>query len=136
MFIQQDELKNLPPMNTRYKLGPTLTDEQKKFLDVFGFVHFEGVASKDEVAGIVSELDRIESEWISEERSYINGIPLFWGKDDRGQKFLQRFAFTSRQSDFISSFVTDERFEPIRRLVGEDDASGKMRKMAWWSIDT
>ena len=128
MSISHDELKNLPPINTRYKLGKTLTDEQRHFLDVFGFVHFEGVASKDEVTGIISELDRIENEWQAENRSYINGIPLFWGKDDQGKKFLQRFAFTSRHSEFISNFVTHDRFEPIRRLVGEDARIGEDEK--------
>ena len=128
MFITSEELKNLPPMNTRYKLGETLTEEQLAFLDAYGFVHFEGVASADEVKGIISELGRIEGEWAAEDRDSINGIPLFWGKDDRGDKFLQRFAFTSRHSEFISNFVTHGRFEPIRRLVGEDARIGEDEK--------
>jgi len=128
MFIKSDELMELPPINTRYKLGPKITDEQLAFLEAYGFVHFEGVASRDEVQGIISELDRIESEWVLEKRSSINGIPLFWGKDDKGKKFLQRFAFTSRHSNFISEFVRHDRFEPIRLLVGEDARIGEDEK--------
>lgn len=120
MFIKSSELKHLPPINTRYQLGPILTPEQKRFLSGYGFLHFEQVASAEEVAGIIGELEKIAQVWAGENRKSVNGIPLFWGKDDRGKKFLQRYAFTSRYSEYISEFVRSERFEPIRKMVGDD----------------
>jgi len=116
------------PVTTKFTLGDSITDEQKRFLEYYGFVHFESVASDDEIQTILSELDRIEAEWIGEKRRFVYGIPLFWGRDGRGQKFLQRFAFTSRFSSTISCFVSDSRFEPVRKLIGEDARVGEKEK--------
>ena len=116
------------PVTTKFKLGDSITDVQMRFLDYYGFLHFETVATEQEVQTILSELDRIEEKWIGEKRNFVYGIPLFWGRDGKGQKFLQRFAFTSQFSPTISSFVKDSRFEPIRKLIGEDARVGEEEK--------
>ena len=116
------------PVTTKFELGESLTDEQLDFFDVYGFLHFEQVASTDEVIGIIAEVNRISRTWDREGRTMVNGIPLFWGRDHQGARFLQRLAFTSQFSNFISEFVRDERFEPIRKLVGEDARVGEIEK--------
>ena len=121
-------LEKVLPVTTKFELGESLTDEQMRFFGVYGFLHFEQVASPDEVAGIISEVNRISGEWEREGRTMVNGIPLFWGRDHDGSRFLQRLAFTSRFSDFISEFVLDSRFEPIRKMIGEDARVGELEK--------
>ncbi|MEE2962219.1 MAG: phytanoyl-CoA dioxygenase family protein [Myxococcota bacterium] len=116
------------PWNTKFQLGPVLTPKQCKFLEVYGFLHFEGVASEEEVARIISETERIEGEWRQENRSKVNGIPLFWGRDGLKRPYLQRWAFTSMFSPYISDFVTDGRFEAIRKCFGEDARVGEREK--------
>lgn len=116
------------PVDTKFTLGETLTEEQEAFLDHYGFVHFKGVASAGEVAAILSEMERVEARWLDERRQSVYGIPLFWGRTPDGRPYLQRLAFTSVYSDVIRRFVRDARFEPVRRLVGEDARVGDEEK--------
>jgi len=116
------------PLDTRFTLGPSITDEQRAFLQTHGFLHFEQVLTADEVALIRSELDRIEAEWLAEDRRFINGIPLFFGQREDGQRFIQRFAFTSLFSSAISRLIQDQRFEPLRALIGDDIRVGETEK--------
>ena len=116
------------PLSTKFRLGPVITDEQRDFLDEHGFLHFEQVATPDEVAMITREMQRIQDEWHAAGRTRVYGIPLFWGKDAQGKPFLQRLAFTSVFSEAIRRFVRDERFRPILGLVGTDARIGDAEK--------
>lgn len=119
---------DLPPIDTRFQLGPEITEIQRKFLDVHGFLHFTGVAKREELEVIYSELERIQTQWLAEKRKSVYGIPLWFGKDPDGKPFLQRFAFTSTFSEPIRQLVRDPRFEPIRTLVGENARVGDAEK--------
>lgn len=116
------------PVTTRFRLGATISPDQQAFLDYYGFLHFEGVASASEVAMITSEMDRVEAQWLAEERKTIHGIPVFWGRSPDGRKAVQRFAFTSVFSPAIGDFVRDPRFEPARTLVGMEARVGDREK--------
>jgi ectoine hydroxylase-related dioxygenase (phytanoyl-CoA dioxygenase family) len=112
----------------RFRLGPTITDEQLAFLDEHGFLVFAGVARPDEVAAILGEADRIEREWLATGRRAVYGIPLFVGRDAAGAPCIQRLAFTSCFSDTIRAFVRDDRFLPVRKLIGDDTRVGDEEK--------
>jgi phytanoyl-CoA hydroxylase len=114
-------------LHTRFTLGTSITAEQRAFLDEHGFLVFSRVAREAEVATVASELDRLEQQWIAEDRRSVYGIPLFWGKVD-GKPFLQRFPFTSVFSTPIHDLVRDERFAPIRELVGDGARIGDREK--------
>ena len=118
----------LPPLDTRFQLGATVTPEQQAFLDRHGFLHFSRVAAAGEVAMLAAEMDRIEARWIADRREKVFGIPLFFGRDDGGRPYLQRLAFTSVFSDAIRDFVRDPRFAPILALVGPDARIGDCEK--------
>jgi hypothetical protein len=75
-----------------------------------------------------TELDRIEADHIIRDRRKVNGIPLFWGKGAGGHRRLQRSAFTSLFSEKISELIHDDRFEPIRKLIGADARVGDREK--------
>ncbi|MBK9365092.1 MAG: phytanoyl-CoA dioxygenase family protein [Deltaproteobacteria bacterium] len=112
----------------RFTLGPEITPEQRAFLDRWGFLIFAGVASPDEIAALAAALDEVQARWIAEGRRWVYGIPLTVGKDSAGGPFVQRFAFTSMFSETVRNFVRDQRFEPVRRLVGEDARIGDDEK--------
>ncbi len=116
------------PLSTRFTLGDTVTDEQRAFLDEHGFLVFAGVVRPDELEEVARELDRLEAQWLAEARDAVFGIPLFWGKGLDGQPFLQRFPFTSCFSDVVHRLVRDERFAPVRTLVGADARVGDREK--------
>ena len=113
------------PLDTRFSLGESITGVQQAFLDAHGFILFGGVARPDEVALILSEVDRVQAQLLSEGCTAINGIPLCIGEDDEGLPFIQRFAFTSQYSEAISAFVHDPRFMPVRGLIGEQTRVGE-----------
>ena len=110
----------LPPIDTRFELGSHITEVQQRFLDTHGFILFDRVASEDEVVALRDAIENIQSQWIEEDRRLVHGIPIFYGKDCDGAPFVQRFTFSSMFSEVIKTFVRDPRFEPIRRLNGED----------------
>lgn len=112
----------------RFRLGPEITDEQRAFLDEHGFLVFERVAAAGEIEAVLAEVDRVAAEWLAAGRRRVFGIPLFVGADPEGKPYLQRLAFTSAFSPLIRDFVRDERFEPIRRLIGEDARVGDAEK--------
>lgn len=112
----------------RFELGSAITNEQKEFLDRYGFLIFSRVASADEVAMIATEIDRIQDRWLGEGRRQVFGIPLFIGRDHEGKPFLQRLAFTSVFSEKIRDFVHDARFAPILELIGEGARIGDREK--------
>lgn len=116
------------PLSTRFTLGSVITPVQQAFLDEHGYLVFGGVASKDEVARVLSEIDALQERWLEEGRKEINGIPVFIGKDENSKPFIQRFAFTSLCSQFMYDFVRDERFAPIRSLVGKETRVGDYEK--------
>ncbi len=119
---------DVEPITTKFRLGESISVQQKRFLEYYGFLHFEEVVSGDELRTVLDELDRIEERWIEEKRKLVYGIPLFWGRNAQGQRFLQRFAFASQFSEAISEFVNDKRFEPIRLLVGQNARVGEQEK--------
>jgi hypothetical protein len=116
------------PLDTRFTLGPTITDAERAFLDRHGFLHFSRVASADEIAMIAGEIDRIERSWRDEGRTRVFGIPLFFGRDHEGKPWLQRLAFASVFSEKIRAFVRDPRFAPILDLVGQGARIGDAEK--------
>lgn len=116
------------PIGTRFRLGQQITDEQRLFLDTYGFLIFEAVATPGEVEMILGELDRINAQWDAEGRTQVNGIPIFWGRGPAGDRWVQRFTFASMFSESIRRFVRDGRFEPVRRLIGDDARIGDDEK--------
>lgn len=116
------------PLTTRFTLGSTITPEQRAFLRRHGFIHFLRVATPDEVAMLVAEMERIEADWLREGRTRVFGIPIFFGKNHEGRPFLQRLAFTSVFSAKIRAFVRDPRFAPILQLIGEGARVGDDEK--------
>ncbi len=116
------------PLDTRFALGAELTPVQRAFLDEHGFIIFGNVATEEEVNTITEEVKRIEQCWLSQKLKRINGIPLFIGKGEEGQPFINRLPFTSLHSDYISKFIHDPRFEPVRQLVDADARVGDKEK--------
>lgn len=117
-----------PELGTRFRLGAKITPEQQAHLDQHGFLIFAQVASSDEVANILSELERINQLWLAEQRKEVYGIPLFVGRGATGEPLIQRSPFTSMFSDYIRDFVRDPRFDAVRSLVGEGTRVGDQEK--------
>jgi hypothetical protein len=51
------------------------------------------------------ESERIQDEWIAEDRKLVNGTPIKYGKDVDGKTIVQRFAFLNQFEIFQNSSV-------------------------------
>src|SRR5687768_13946615 len=116
------------PITTHFELGPEITAQQRAFLAHYGFLHFRGVASPDEVQHLRSEQDRLEKLWLERDTRVLNGIPMFFGLGVGGRKIIQRMPFSSRHSTDIHNFVHDARFRALPSLVGPDARLGDQEK--------
>ena len=63
-------------------------------------------------------MKEIEEKSIAKQNTRHGNSPQ-WGRTDNGSPFINRFAYASEYSK-IYDFVTDERFEPIRKLIGHN----------------
>ncbi|MCP4921276.1 MAG: phytanoyl-CoA dioxygenase family protein [Proteobacteria bacterium] len=116
------------PLSTRFRLGPEITALQAAFLERHGFILFSQVAKPDEVAAILADIQAITDELVESGERSIYGAPIWLGTDPDGKPLLQRMAFTTVMSVLLKGFVRDERFEPVRRVVGEDARIGDEEK--------
>ena len=115
-------------INQRFTLESRITDEQMAFFEQYGFLHFSGFASEEEVQELRAGIEHVEQQWLEEKVDKVNGIPIKYGHDEQGQPFVQRYAFTSLYSDAFHRFVNDTRFEPIKGLIGDDCRVGEHEK--------
>ncbi len=126
--LQARNIADALPVGARFTLRGDITPVQYAFLLKYGFIVFARVASRDEVARVLSEIDQVEAKLVKEGIQSICGVPVWFGTGPEGQPWLQRMGFSSFYSDWLESFVTDTRFEPIRRLIGEDARIGTREK--------
>ncbi|MFL5788909.1 MAG: phytanoyl-CoA dioxygenase family protein, partial [Flavisolibacter sp.] len=114
-----------------YSLTDKITEEQFNFFDRHGLIVFPNFIAKDTVQTFIKEIQRIEREWLDQGLEKVNGIPLKFGKDEHGNKTIQRLCFTSQYSSILHEFLQDPRLRALTELVkpyegriGEDEKDG------------
>jgi phytanoyl-CoA hydroxylase len=134
----------------KFHLGDKLTDEQVAFFNKYGFLHFDNVLSKDEVQAIIDSHTDAQQKLFAEGAKDINGVPLFTGIDEKGNKMIHRFPFFSLLSKPIHEFIASGRLKPLLKLlpgynprIAEDEKDGvvfnyylnspqsKFKQMGW-----
>ncbi len=116
------------PQGIRFRLRAEITPIQQGYLDHNGYILYDRVATDAEVDSLLSEVDRVEAELLAAGKRAVFGVPVWFGLDPDGKDFLYRMGFTSVYSDVLAAFVRDARFEPVRRLIGEDARIGDREK--------
>ena len=116
---------------SNFRLGETLTHDQLDFFDKYGIIVFRNFISPEKINIYLAEIERLERTWLDEKREKVNGIPLKFGKDEAGNKTIQRLCFTSLFSDPFHQLVEDPRFtqlsaflEPYESRVAENEKDG------------
>ena len=117
--------------DSNFILGNTITNEQLDFFNEHGVIIFRNFLAKDLVDQYLSELKRIEGVWIEEQKEKVNGIPLKFGKDEHGNKTIQRLCFSSQFSDPLHQLLQDDRLaaltaflHPYEGRIGENEKDG------------
>ena len=114
-----------------FTLQKNLTEEQFQFFDKHGVIIFRDFVSIDAVNLFISETNRIEREWLAEGKGKINGIPLKFGKNEYGDKMIQRMCFLSQHSEILHDLLQDPRMNTLLQLlypyegrIGENEKDG------------
>lgn len=100
-----------------FHLGESLTKEQLDYFEKYGVIQFKNFINKETVALFLSELKNVESEWIAQGIEKINGTPLKFGKDENGNKMIQRMCFANQYSEVLAEFLKDPRFNTLLELL-------------------
>jgi phytanoyl-CoA hydroxylase len=98
-------------------LGAELTQEQIDFFDKNGAIIFRNFLSKSQLELFIAEIQRVEKMWLDEDREKVNGIPLKFGKDERGNKMIQRACFMSLYSEPLHEMLQDDRIKALIQLM-------------------
>lgn len=133
----------------KFSLGDQLTEEQIKFFDKNGFIHFRSVVSPNEVNEIITATEDLQLKWISKGVKKINGVPIKYGFDENGREIVHRFPFTSQYCESVHRFVTSNKVQSLKVLlpngsrIAENEKDGvivnhyvntshsKFRQMGW-----
>jgi ectoine hydroxylase-related dioxygenase (phytanoyl-CoA dioxygenase family) len=114
-----------------FVLGDKITDEQYSFFDKYGVIIFKNFLNSDAVQLYIQELNRIEKQWLDEGRDKVNGIPLNFGKDQNGNRMIQRMCFLSLYSNPLHELLQDRRVQattgllyPYEGRIGENEKDG------------
>lgn len=116
------------PLDVRFRLRAELTPVQLAFLDHHGYAVFDRVASKTEVQTILAELEDTGDRLIADGVQKVRGVPVWHGIGPDGDPMLERMGFSSVHSPYLSAFVQHLRFDPVRRLIGDDARIGHEEK--------
>ncbi|HUZ60158.1 MAG TPA: phytanoyl-CoA dioxygenase family protein [Hanamia sp.] len=98
----------------------SVTPEQMEFYDEHGFIHYKNFFTPEQISGALNAVETLQTEWILQKLEKVNGIPIKYGKDENGNKIIQRFAFASLYSEYLHNMVRDERIDKLRYFIGED----------------
>jgi len=102
---------------SHFKLDDTVTPEQLDFFDEHGVIVFRNFLDKEKVTTYISELQRLEKQWLDEKKDKINGIPLKFGKDEHGNLTIQRLCFSSLFSDPLHALLSDDRLKALTAFL-------------------
>ena len=91
--------------DSSFELGDAVTDEQLAFFKKHGVIIFRNFLPKEQVSNYIAEQQRIEAQLLAEKKEKVNGIPLKFGKDDKGNTTIQRLCFSSLHIVFTNNVL-------------------------------
>jgi len=103
-----------------------LSADQQEFLDQQGYLRLPKFLSAAEVDELLAGLAEVEEQWIAEGRDKARGIPIKYGRDQEGRRYVNRFAFASLYSERLHRAV--QRFGELSRIFGPDFRFGEEEK--------
>jgi len=113
---------------TRFVLGQTISNEQRRFFNEYGFIHFKNFIPQDTVNSIIQASEEVQQHWLAASVKKINGVPIKFGKDLDGSPIVQRFAFINQHHPMLGALAADIRFHTLLQLAGPEARLGTEEK--------
>jgi phytanoyl-CoA hydroxylase len=119
----------VPKVNTKFKLGDSISQQQKAFFDHYGFLHFKNVFEKADIQTIKKELKAAHLKLINQQKTQINGVPLKFGYGLDSELLIQRLPFSSNHSLTLQKLVRSEAIQKLLSVfpnsrIGENEKDG------------
>jgi ectoine hydroxylase-related dioxygenase (phytanoyl-CoA dioxygenase family) len=103
--------------DSSFELGGDVSEEQLAFFKEHGVIVFRNFLLQEQVATYIAEQQRLEAQFIAEKKEKVNGIPLKFGKDDKGKTTIQRLCFSSLHSDSLQQLLADPRLQALTTFL-------------------
>jgi len=103
--------------DSSFELRDAVSEEQLAFFKEHGVIVFRNFLSKDKVGTYIAEQQRLEAKFIADKKEKVNGIPLKFGKDDKGNTTIQRLCFSSLHSDPLQQLLADPRLQALTAFL-------------------
>jgi phytanoyl-CoA hydroxylase len=114
-----------------FTIDSDVTPEHIDYFQKNGVIVFRKFLHPPAVDRCISEISRIEEQWLKEKRDKVNGIPLKFGKDENEHTTIQRFCFMSLFSTYFHEVLLDPRLDALTKLlqpydgrIGENEKDG------------
>ncbi|OZI06113.1 phytanoyl-CoA dioxygenase [Siphonobacter sp. BAB-5385] len=105
-------------MHQTFVFNNALTDEQRRYFQHYGIIQFKQFIDRATVQEFIREVNRVEHRLLKTQTEKVNGIPLKFGENERGERMIQRLAFTSHYSQTLRDFLKDPRLQLLLELLG------------------
>lgn len=134
----------------RFTLDDELSGEQIQFFNANGYIHFKKFITPLQVQEILDALAVLQKKWVDQDVKQVNGIPIRYGFDDKHNKIVHRFAFTSLHCDEVHQLLKSPKLKALVKLlnmpgarIAENEKDGvvvnqyinagssKMKQMGW-----
>lgn len=103
--------------DSSFELRDAVSEEQLAFFKEHGVIVFRNFLSKDKVGTYIAEQQRLEAKFIADKKEKVNGIPLKFGKDDKGNTTIQRLCFSSLHSEPLQQLLADPRLQALTAFL-------------------
>jgi phytanoyl-CoA hydroxylase len=100
-----------------FQLSGAVSEVQQSFFNENGFILFKNFISKEKVALFVQEIEEVQRKLIDSKTEKINGVPLKFGKNENGEKIIQRNAFLNLHSKLFHDFLRDHDLNALTKLL-------------------
>lgn len=101
----------------KFRLIDKIEPEHLAFYDKYGFIHFENFFDKNFLHDIWDSIAKAHKYIIDNNIDKINGIPVKFGFDEKGNKIVQRLPFTNKVVAEVGEMYAGEKFNLLQALI-------------------
>lgn len=106
-----------PDYGKKFDLGDQITPEQQAFYDEHGYLVFRNVFSPATIAKLNEELEVQKRKVADSGKLAINGVPIKFGIDEKGEIIPQRTPFMNLLSPVVDEVVRDPRLQVLLQFI-------------------
>lgn len=97
----------------KFVLGDKVSQEEERFFNQYGFIHYKGFITRERAERVARAIDAESARMVAAGVKKVNGIPIKFGHDERGNDIIQRFPYTSQRVAEVASLYDDPRLRNL-----------------------